>query len=404
MNSKIATIGLFGILVVAAFAGVVIIGDDADAETGYTVTYKVNGVTYSMQAESATVTLPTLEAIGASVDAGKSFLGWKVEGGDNTVYAVGSTYKIADGDTPGEGSVTFVPEIASDKYTVTFAYADGTVIKAYSKTDSTDTRLAYSAEATLSLPVKATAVAAGKVLEFRQVDGEIFIGWALAEDPETVVIDESESKIAVTGDADYVAVYVHDPVLTFIVDGTTIYTHTEYKAVLPIAPSKEGFSFVGWNDGELTVRDEELSAHVALLVDDVTLTAVWEPAVYTVAFVVDGETVLTQSVKHGETATEPKIVPAKDGFDFVAWTVGDVAYDFGSAVTGDLTVTASFEAVPAPAPTGLKDPMTQMLLIIIGTLVLALIAVMLWKRDVIRAGLVKRLDKGDKGNGGDGTA
>ena len=70
----------------------------------------------------------------------------------------------------------------------------------------------------------------------------------------------------------------------------------------------------------------------------------------------------------------------------------------------DLTVTASFEAVPAPAPTGLKDPMTQMLLIIIGTLVLALIAVMLWKRDVIRAGLVKRLDKGDKGNGGDGTA
>ena len=232
----------------------------------------------------------------------------------------------------------------------------------------------------------------------------IFVGWVLADDLETIVIAASEETVKVVGNVDYVAAYVHDPVLTFVVDGTQTYKHTEYGAVLPTAPSKDGFSFVGWSDGELTVRDEELSTYVALLLDDVTLTAVWEPAVYTVAFVVDGETVLTQSVKHGETATEPKIIPAKDGFDFVSWTVGDVAYDFGSAVTGDLTVTASFEAVPAPAPTGLKDPMTQMLLIIIGTLVLALIAVMLWKRDVIRAGLVKRLDKGDKGNGGDGTA
>ena len=399
MNSKIATIGIFGVLLVAAFAGVVIIGDDADAGTGYTVTYKVNGVTYSMQAESATVTLPTLEAIGASVDAGKSFLGWKVEGGDNTVYAVGSTYKIADGATPGAGAVTFVAEITADKYTVTFAYADGTVVKAYSKTDAGDTRLTYNFD--LTLPVKATSVAAGKVLAFREIDGQIFAGWALADEPDVVVIADTETKVKVTEDADYVAVYVHDPVLTFVVDGTQTYKHTEYGAVLPTAPSKDGFSFVGWSDGEITVADADLATYVSLLLDDVTLTAVWEPAVYTVSFVVDGETVLTQSVKHGETATEPKIVPAKDGFDFVAWTVGDVAYDFSTAVTGDLTVTASFEAVPAPAPTGLKDPMTQMLLIVIGTLVLALIALVLWKRDVIRAGLVKRLDKGDKGNGGD---
>ena len=402
MNSKIATMGIFTILMVAAFAGIALVADDeADAATGYTVTYKVGDMTYSKQAESATVTLPDLADIGASVEAGKSFIGWKVQE-DNTVYAVGSTYKIADGATPGAGAVTFVAEITADKYTVTFAYADGTVVKAYSKTDAGDTRLTYNFD--LTLPVKATSVAAGKVLAFREIDGQIFAGWALADEPDVVVIADTETKVKVTEDADYVAVYVHDPVLTFVVDGTQTYKHTEYGAVLPTAPSKDGFSFVGWSDGEITVADADLATYVSLLLDDVTLTAVWEPAVYTVSFVVDGEAVLTQSVKHGETATEPKIIPAKDGFDFVAWTVGDVAYDFSSAVTGDLTVTASFEAVPAPAPTGLKDPMTQMLLIVIGTLVLALIAVMMWKRDVIRAGLVKRLDKGDKGNGGDGTA
>lgn len=384
---------------VAAFAGVVIIGDDADA-AGYTVTYEVDGVTYSKQAEGATVTLPDLTDLGATAEAGQTFLGWKVKGGDDTVYAVGSTYKISD-SSPGTGSVTFIPSFSADKYTVTFAYVDGTVIKAYEKTETADTRLVYSATATLTLPAKTTTAAAGKVLEFDADLGMIFVGWALADDLETIVIAPSETKIAVTGDADYVAIFVHDPVITFIVDGTTIYSHTEYKAVLPSAPAKEGFSFVGWSDGTITIRDADLSTYVSLLVDDVVLTAVWEPAVYTVSFVVDGETVLTQSVKHGETVTEPKIIPAKEGYSFAAWTVGDKAYDFGTAVTGDLTIVASFDAVPAPAPTGLKDPTTQMLLIIIGTLVLAIIALAVWKRDVIRAGLVKRLDKGDKGNGGD---
>ena len=423
MNSKIATIGLFGILVVAAFAGIALVADEgyADPEAGgdsnpeqtegvetqdaeeeedeqpsvtttvlqYTVGTTVYSVT--VPAGDTTVTLKDLAALGYTIADGKTFRGWSTENVESpsTIYSAGSTYDVSNGPN------VLYAVIDSVTYKVTFSYVDGTSILFQDD-------LAY--DATLTLPAKATSVDAGKVLEFDESVGMIFVGWVLADDLETIVIAASEETVKVVGNVDYVAAYVHDPVLTFVVDGTQTYKHTEYGAVLPTAPSKDGFSFVGWSDGELTVRDKELSTYVALLVDDVTLTAVWEPAVYTVSFVVDGETVLTQSVKHGETATEPKIVPAKDGFDFTAWTVGDVAYDFGSAVTGDLTVTASFEAVPAPAPTGLKDPMTQMLLIIIGTLVLALIAVVLWKRDVIRAGLVKRLDKGDKGNGGDGTA
>lgn len=387
MNSKIA-IGIFGILMCAAFAGVAVAGDDANAES-QVLKYTVGTTVYSETVDTDTVTLKDLATLGYTIPEGKTFKGWAsadpAQSTPITIYSAGSTYALSTG-------LTLWAVIEDVTFKVTFAYADGTAIL---------TKDAQTYNADLTLPAKATSVASGKVLAFREVDGQIFAGWALKADPATVVIAPSETKIKVTGDADYLAVYIHDPVLTFLVDGTQTYKHTEYGAVLPTAPSKEGFSFVGWSDGDQTILAGDLAAYVADLKTDVVLSAVWEPAVYTVAFVVDGETVLTQSVKHGETATEPKIIPAKDGFSFVSWTVGDVAYDFASAVTGDLAVTASFEAIPAPAPTGLKDPTTQMLLIIIGTLVLAIIAIAMWKRDVIRAGLVKRLDKGDKGNGGD---
>lgn len=390
MNSKIA-IGIFAILMCAAFAGVAV-GDDASADS-QVLKYTVGTTVYSETVDTETVTLKDLADLGYTIPEGKTFRGWAsadpASVTPTTIYSAGSTYALTTG-------LTLYAVIESVTYTVTFSYVDGTAIL---------TKDSQTYDATLTLPAKATAVAASKVLEFDAGLGMVFVGWALADAPETVVIPESEKTVKVTGNADYVAVYAHDPVITFIVDGTTIYSHTEYKAVLPSAPAKEGFSFVGWSDGTITIRDADLSTYVSLLVDDVVLTAVWEPAVYTVSFTVDGETVLTQSVKHGETVTEPKIIPAKEGFSFAGWLVGDKAYDFATAVTGDLTIVASFEAVPAPAPTGLKDPTTQMLLIIIGTLVLAIIALAIWKRDVIRAGLVKRLDKGqDKGNNGEGNA
>ncbi len=392
MKNSSYSIMIAAIIFAAAFAGVALIADENDVAaegTGYTVTYKLGAFTYTQPAATGAISLKSLDELGATVDAGSTFVGWylyddKTGKADETkIYAVGSTF-TPDKDT------TFEAAIVQDKYVVTFTYADGTSI--LEKKDQV-----YNTS--LTLPSKATAVAAGKVLEFREVDGEIFIGWALAEAPDVIVIDDSEKTVKVTGNADYVAVYAHDPIMTFIVDGTTIYKHTEYKAVLPTAPAKEGFTFVGWNDGTITVRDEELSTYVSLLVDDVVLTAVWEPAVYTVSFTVDGEVVQTQSVKHGETATEPKFIPAKDGYDFVCWSVSEdkAAYDFGTAVTGDMTVTAVFDETPAPAPTGLKNPTNQMLLIVLGTFILIVLAMMIWKREVIRAFLVKKLDKGNKG-------
>jgi len=385
MKSSTLSITFATMVLVAAFAGIIVVGEDADAGDAKVLQYTVGTTVYSETVNTDTVILKDLATLGCTMPEGKTFKGWASADPDKTtpttIYSAGSTYALSTG-------LTLWAVVEKVTYKVTFAYEDGTSILAKEK-------LEY--DSTLTLPAKATSVAAGKVLEFRQIDGQIFIGWALADEPGLVVIAASEKTIKVVGDADYVPVYAHDPVLTFIVDGTQIYKHTEYGAVLPTAPSKDGFSFVGWSDSEITIPDADLATYVAILLDDVTLTAVWEPAVYTVTFVVDGETVMVQSVKHGDVATEPKFVPAKDGYSFTAWAVDNKAYDFASPVTGDMTITASFEKTPVPAPTGLKNPTVQMILIIVGTIVLALIALMIWKRDVIRAALVKKLDKGNNG-------
>ena len=64
---------------------------------------------------------------------------------------------------------------------------------------------------------------------------------------------------------------------------------------------------------------------------------------YTVTFVVDGEKTEVK-VKDGEKAAKPAD-PAKEGYTFVGWFVGEAAYDFEKAVTADVTVTAKFEEV-----------------------------------------------------------
>lgn len=390
MNSKIATMGLFAALMVAAFAGIVANDVDADAtEEAQVIQYTVGTTVYSepVPAGATTVTLKDLDTLGYAMADGKTFRGWSTDSpatSASTIYSAGSTYAVATG-------LTLYAVIEDVTYKVTFAYADGTAIL---------TKDAQAYDTDLTLPAKATSVASGKVLVFREIDGQIFAGWALKAAPADVVIAPSETKIKVTGNADYVAVYVHDPVLTFVVDGTTTYKHTEYGAVLPTAPSKEGFTFVGWNDGEQTIIAADLTAYVAGLKKDVVLSAVWKPAVYTVHFYADGEEILpAQSVKHGELVTEPKTIPVKEGCDFVRWN-----FEFATPVTSDLEIQAVFEPTPAPAPTGFDDPTTQVLAICLGTMVLAMIALAIWKREAIRVAMLKRLDKGKNKGPGDGQA
>ena len=65
---------------------------------------------------------------------------------------------------------------------------------------------------------------------------------------------------------------------------------------------------------------------------------------YTVTFDTDGGSAVTaQTVEAGQKATKPAD-PTKDGFTFKGWTLNGSDYDFGTAVTGDITLKAKWEA------------------------------------------------------------
>lgn len=323
----------------------------------YSVSYEVNGVTYTKDKLTNPITLETLSGLGVNLPDNKEFKGWKLaEGTDSTIYAAGSSYNISEGK-----EAKFVAEISTIEYTVKFVEPSGAVISTISDIDI-DTTPAIAKD---QIPGEKTADSAGYVIP----DGYVFKCWSI--DGEPVAIND-DGSITVTGDMTLVATYEKDVVVTFVVDGVTIYTHTMTGLTYPDDPVKDSFTFVAWAlDGRnVLLAGADIDSLKALKLDgDATLVAVFEPAIYTVTFTVDGVDVSTQTVKHGEMATEPAFIPAKDGYTFAGWD-----YDFTKAITGDTTIAAVFEEIPPAEPTGLSDPVNQTLAIAICVLVVALIA------------------------------
>lgn len=105
----------------------------------------------------------------------------------------------------------------------------------------------------------------------------------------------------------------------------------------PADPTKEGYLFDGWYNGETAY---DFSTPVT---GDITLKANWAVA-KTVKFDTDGGSAVDAiAVKVGATVTKPTD-PTKEGFKFLGWYIGDKAYDFSTAVTEDITLTAKWAA------------------------------------------------------------
>ena len=98
-------------------------------------------------------------------------------------------------------------------------------------------------------------------------------------------------------------------------------------ATAPEVPDRKGFKFTGW---DIEFND---------ITEDITVTAQWEP-VFTVTFVDGfGETLKVQEEVPMHGKGEAPKDPKKAGYIFKGW---DVEFD---DITGDLTVTAKWEAV-----------------------------------------------------------
>lgn len=99
-------------------------------------------------------------------------------------------------------------------------------------------------------------------------------------------------------------------------------------AVIPANPSREGYTFVGWDTGTTNVRD------------NMVIRAVYAVNTYTVVFIdFTNDTVETRTFHYGDVLTgpEPQIT---EGYDFIGW---DELLAGSTLVTSSMILTATYE-------------------------------------------------------------
>lgn len=362
MSSKNYSVLAVAVLVMAAFAGAIIVGEDTDAETtGFSVSYIVDGKTYTVPQEAGegitagTVTLATLTALGATAPEDKTFTVWNTAAdGTGTSYTAGSTLII----DPETKTATLHAQFKWTEYTAVFKAMDGTVIKTLVGTSETGHIVDMSADA----PVAPA------------VDGKIFAGW-LAVGAEKALKNSELGTLS--EDVTFTATYVIDYKVTFV-DGDKTYISKVSDLTVPDVGERTGYTFLGWFVGTEQVADPTAYAFA----EDTTFSAKWEPINVFVAFTA-GSFSTTVAVLYGQTVVEPAL---PDGFS--KWD-----FDFSTPITEDTTVVAIAEEVKK---TGLSNPMTAITVALAGLLLCIIVAVLILKRNDISKGIVKRLDKETK--------
>jgi len=144
----------------------------------------------------------------------------------------------------------------------------------------------------------------------------------------------------VTADATYNATWTEIFSVKWFVEGVNVATGTTEKIELyqiPADPVKESFRFLGWFDAD----GVKYSAAYVFEADTV-FTADFAAEVYTVTFVYgsDNTVYLTETVQHGDKAIKPAGMPA----GYASWD-----FDFDTEIVEDTVVVAKESAPAAPA-------------------------------------------------------
>ena len=287
----------------------------------YTVSFAANGGTGTMADVTGISGEYTLPANGFTAPNGMQFKAWSVGGDEKTV---GDKITVTANTT-----VTAIWEAVEYNVTVTGGTASvgaGTPIT----------------KATMGTTVTLTAGLAPS--------GQMFDKWVVNG---VVVADANSATTTFTmpaGNVTAEATYKDIPVVTYTVtfdsNGGSAVTaqniEAGQKATKPTDPTKSGYDFKGW-----TLNGSAYDFNTAVN-GDITLVATWEqqqvvPTVYTVTFDSNGGSAVTaQNIEAGQKATEPAD-PTKSGYDFKGWTLNGSAYDFNTAVNGDITLVATWE-------------------------------------------------------------
>ncbi len=129
----------------------------------------------------------------------------------------------------------------------------------------------------------------------------------------------------------------------FNVDGTETSQMVEHGAVVDISKvpvaTKVGHNFVGWYVDNTYSTQFNLETSITT---NTTVYAKFDVNKYAVTFLSDGGSLVDgQTVDHSAKATKPAD-PTKDGYAFAGWYLNNVAYDFNTPVTANVTLNAQW--------------------------------------------------------------
>lgn len=237
------------------------------------------------------------------VKEGHSFLGW---------YWNDKEFNF---ETPVSDDLTLVAMWQKNTYTVTFNANGGTDVA----------------------PQEVEYLGTAKEPAAPAREGYAFMGWYLNG------TQWDFDEMSVTSDITLVALWSEIRYTVRFLDGDQLVaalTVTDKGTVTaPALGAREGYTFEGWFNGETRFDFD------APITDDVTLTAKWSAAEYTVSFETGGGTAVSdQTVVHGGKISVPQI-PEREGYVFTGWYFNGTAWDFEEmTVSGGMTLVAGWKA------------------------------------------------------------
>lgn len=317
MSSTTKTTVLAAMVIVAALAGVMLADESEGATEVTAVSYTDGSYTTSSVLDSGAASIEIKGVEDFTQMESDGFLYWVSASG--TPYYAGATIAVA---------AISESDVIDGVFVLTATYKATDVTVSIDGAASAAETIEIDGETYYIVPEDVTAPA-----------GTIFAGWSVetetihyteSEGTYTIADAETEGALSVTV---FVGVEVGDIVIatfedvytvTFVVDGTTVYTATSDSFTAPQAPSKDHYEFVGWAvDGEIV----DVASYA--ITEDTIFTAVFTAEILTVTFVA-GDYETTVLVAYGECIVMPSLPEGYSAWDF----------DFSQAVTESMTVYA----------------------------------------------------------------